>query len=88
VSEDARTVVAVVVGAIVGGLAGFMLFTDRGRALRRQLEPAIEDITRELGHFRGTVSKAADAANEGLKLLNDAVGERETHYQPRQTSPF
>ncbi len=78
-----------VVGAIVGGVAGYMLFTDRGRALRRQLEPALEDFARELNHFRGTVTKAAGVANEGWKLLNEAIGDREPRFSgTHQTSPF
>ena len=52
-----------------------MFFTDRGRELRRQLEPALEDFARELNSFRGTVQKAAGVASEGWKLLNEAIGE-------------
>ena len=70
--------VATVVGAVAGGVAGYMLFTNEGRSLRRRLEPAIEDFAKELDHFRGTVLRAADVATEGWKLLNDALGERDT----------
>ena len=38
-------------------LAGYLFFTDRGRALRRQIEPALEDFARELSSFRGTVAE-------------------------------
>jgi gas vesicle protein len=80
------------VGAVVGALAGYLFFTDRGRSFRRQLEPALDDFARELNHFRSTVSKAADVANEGWKLLNEALGEGASQ-PPRyptthQTSPF
>jgi gas vesicle protein len=88
--ED-RPVIATVVGAVIGGAAGYLFFTERGRQLRRQMEPALDDIARELNSFRGTVQRAADVASEGWKLLNDALGERGT--QPRypsahQSSPF
>lgn len=87
---DNRTVAATIVGGIVGAMAGYLLFTDRGRALRRQLEPAIDDFVRELNQLRGTIVKAAGAAGEGWRLLNETLGERETYrYQaPHQTSPF
>jgi gas vesicle protein len=87
---DNRTVAATIVGGIVGALAGYLLFTDRGRALRRQLEPALEDFARELNQFRGTVMKAAGVAGEGWRLLNETLGEREPHRYPtpHQTSPF
>jgi len=83
---------ATMVGALVGGVAGYLFFTDHGRNLRRQLEPALEDFGRELMSFRTTVQKAAGVANEGWKLLNDALGEQGGS-SPRypgahQTSPF
>ena len=92
-NENSRVVVAeVVAGAVLGGIAGYLLFTDHGRALRRQIEPALEDFSRELMSFRATVQKAAGVANEGWKLLNDAIGES-GHQAPRfsgphQSSPF
>jgi hypothetical protein len=85
---------AALVGAVVGGMAGYLFFTDPGRRLRRQLEPALEDIARELNSFRGTVQKAAGVANEGWRLLNDTLGESSggrppTRFpSPHQTSPF
>jgi len=88
--DNSRTMAATIVGAILGGVAGYLLFTDGGRRVRRQLEPALEDFSRELMSFRATVQKAAGVANEGWKLLNDALGEGEqTRYpSPHQTSPF
>jgi gas vesicle protein len=89
---DNRAVTATVVGAVIGGVVGYLFFTDRGRSLRRQIEPALDDISRELHSFRATVQKAAGVANEGWKLLNDALGEG-GHQPPRypgthQSSPF
>jgi hypothetical protein len=55
------------------------------------LEPALEDFARELMSFRSTVQKAAGVANEGWKLLNEALGEggQSARYTaPRQSSPF
>jgi gas vesicle protein len=88
---DDRAVIATTVGAVIGGAAGYLFFTDRGRQLRRQLEPALDDIARELNSFRGTVQRAAGVASEGWKLLNDALGEAGTQpprYPGQQSSPF
>jgi hypothetical protein len=88
---DNRAVAATLVGAVIGGAAGYLFFTDHGRSVRRQLEPAIDDFSRELMSFRATVQKAAGVANEGWKLLNDALGEggRVPRYPAaHQTSPF
>jgi gas vesicle protein len=83
---------ATVLGAVIGGMAGYLFFTDRGRALRRQLEPALDDLARELNSFRGTVQRATNVANEGWKLLNEAIGEggqQPARYPgAHQTSPF
>jgi hypothetical protein len=89
---DSRAVTATIVGAVVGGVAGYLFFTEHGRSLRRQMEPALDDIARELHSFRGTVQRAAGVANEGWKLLNEALGEtgpQPPRYPgPHQSSPF
>jgi hypothetical protein len=91
--DNSRAVAATLVGAVIGGMAGYLFFTEHGRWLRRQLEPALEDFSRELMSFRSTVQKAAGVANEGWKLLNDALGEGgqpppPRYAAPRQSSPF
>lgn len=86
-----KAVAATIVGAVIGGMAGYFLFTERGRALRRQLEPALEDLMQELNSFRGTLQRATGVASEGWKLLNDALGEpaqQTRRYPGGQTSPF
>jgi hypothetical protein len=91
VNDNSRAVAATIVGAAIGGLAGYVLFTERGRAFRRQLDPAIENFVRELNSFRLTVEKAAGAASESWKLLNEAMdsGSQRSRYPAvHQTSPF
>jgi pilus assembly protein TadC len=90
---DNKAVVATICGAVIGGLAGYLFFTERGRELRRQLEPALDDIARELSSFRGTVQRASNVATEGWRLLNDTLGEGGPRQTPRypgghQSSPF
>lgn len=90
--DKSRVVLATVGGAVVGAIAGYLLFTDQGRSLRRQLEPALDDFARELNSFRSTVQRAAGVANEGWKLLNDALADV-AQAPPRygaghQTTPF
>ena len=88
--RNSQAVTATIVGAVIGGVAGYLFFTDAGRRLRRQIEPALDDFTRELMSFRTTVQKAAGVASEGWKLLNDALGDTESvpKFPGRQTSPF
>jgi hypothetical protein len=92
VTTKSRTMLAMTVGAAFGALAGYMFFTEQGRTFRRQLDTVLDDVARELSHFRGTLQKAADVASESWKLLNDPPGDagpQPTRYaDPRQTSPF
>jgi len=90
VRENSQALAATVVGAVLGGMAGYMFFTDNGRIMRRQLEPAIDDFARELASFRGTLQRAMGVANEGWKVLNEALGEEGGRRSPatRQTTPF
>jgi gas vesicle protein len=77
-------------GAVIGGVAAYLFFTERGRSVRRQMEPALDDLSRELMSFRATVQKAGGVASEGWKLVNDALGEPAPapRFPGRQTSPF
>ena len=87
--DNSREIAVTLVGAIVGAAAAYLFFTERGRSLRRQIEPALDNVSRELNSFRATVQKASGVANEGWKLLNDALGEPgSTRYPGRQTAPF
>ncbi len=91
-AENSRAIAAAFIGGAVGALAGYMLFTERGRQWRRQIEPSLDELARELNRLRGTMGKAAGVAAEGWKLLNETVGETESvagrYSAPRQSSPF
>ena len=63
--SNSRAVAASIVGAVLGGVAGYLFLTDHGKTLRRQLEPALDDVVRELTSFGSTVQKAAGVANAG-----------------------
>jgi gas vesicle protein len=89
--NDRQVIAATLVGAALGGLAGFLFFTERGRAMRRKVEPALEDFVRELSSLRGSVQHAADVAGESWRMLNDMIREpaQPSHRFPGgQMSPF
>lgn len=85
-----RGIIAAVVGAVLGGMAGYVLFTERGRELRRQLEPALEDFGHELVQLRGTVTRAIGVASQGWHVLDEALGDRGKGPFPshHQSNPF
>ena len=72
--ERSRVLTATVVGAITGGVWGWLYLTDKGRRVRSQIEPKLDDFMRELHNMRGTVEKARTAANEGWRSLNEMAG--------------
>jgi len=91
VTENSKATAVTIAGAAIGAVASYLLFTERGRALRRQLEPALEDYARELSGFRVTLAKAAGVASEGWKLLNDAIepiGTDAAYPSRHQHAPF
>ena len=71
--SNSREVTATIVGALIGGAAGFLFFTERGRELRLQIEPALEDIAREVTGLRSSFQTASGVAVDGWKALNEVI---------------
>jgi hypothetical protein len=74
VDERSRVLVATCLGAVAGGVVGWLYLTENGRRLRDQIEPKLDDLMRELTRVRGTVDKARSVANEGWRSLSDVAG--------------
>jgi hypothetical protein len=58
-------------GALVGGVAGYLFLTDDGRRLRERLEPGMDDLLREMRHLRSAAEKARMAAAEGVMTFSE-----------------
>jgi hypothetical protein len=71
VDERSRVLMATCVGAVVGGVWGWLYLTANGRHIREQLEPKLDDLIHEMTRVRGTVEKARSAANEGWRSLSE-----------------
>jgi hypothetical protein len=74
-NERSVVVLSAIAGAALGGLAGFLYFTERGRQLRQELEPRFDDFAREIANLQGTVARARSAASEGWRMVADAGAE-------------
>ena len=69
--ERSRVLTASFIGAVVGGVWGWLYMTEKGRRIRDQIEPKLDDFIGEISRVRGTVEKARTAADEGWRSLND-----------------
>jgi hypothetical protein len=74
VDERSRVLVATCLGAVAGGVLGYLYLTEGGRNLREQIEPRLDDLINEMTRVRGTVDKARSAANEGWRSLSEITG--------------
>jgi gas vesicle protein len=88
--DSSRAMAATLVGAAVGGIAAYLLFTEHGRRVRRQIEPALDDFAGELTSFHTTIQKATEVASQGWKILTEAIGDTRPalRYRGRQPSTF
>lgn len=73
--DRARISLSMAVGAAVGGFLGFVLFTDRGRSFRRELEPQLEDLFGEAQRLTAAFDKTRKAVKDGLATLHTETTE-------------
>jgi gas vesicle protein len=71
VNERTTVMAGALIGALVGGLASYLFFTDRGRGLRDRLGPALEDLQHEFARFQGTIEQVGRVANEGMRAFQE-----------------
>ena len=72
--ERSRVLLATFLGAVIGGVWGWLYMTENGRRVRDQIEPKLDDFMSELTRVRGTVEKARTAAAESWRSLNEVAG--------------
>jgi hypothetical protein len=73
--ERSRVLLSALLGAALGGVAGYLYLTEQGRYVRGQIEPTLDSIVTELEKARTTGEKVREVAREGQRTLNDLVGE-------------
>jgi gas vesicle protein len=70
VDDRGRIGLAIGLGAVIGGAVGYLLFTDRGRELRTNLEPRLQDLLTEIDELTHTFERARAAAVEGWQSFS------------------
>jgi hypothetical protein len=88
VSDQGRVMAAMLGGAVVGGVVGYLYLTAGGQRLRGQIEPRLDDALREIGRLRQTIGKAQSVAAEGWRSLNQVAAPRSEWGGARQSSPY
>jgi len=68
---------ATLLGAAIGGLAGYLFLTESGRTLRQELEPKLDNVLAEIRRLRVAILKVKEAAREGQQSLNEVLGEKD-----------
>jgi len=64
VNDRAAIWLGALAGAVVGGALGYLYLTDRGREMREDVEPALNDLLRELGKAWETAEQARATISE------------------------
>ena len=70
-NDRSRVFLSACLGALVGGLAGYLYMTEDGRRVREGLEPGMDEMVREMRRLRGAVSSARSAAHEGWAVIEE-----------------
>ena len=68
-SQHAPTV-AVLIGAVAGGLAGYLLLTPDGRQLCRAMGAALEDVAAESARFAHSIRRAQTALSSSWTAIS------------------
>jgi hypothetical protein len=75
VDDRGRIAVSMGIGALMGGVAGYLLFTERGRVLRNDLEPRLNELAGEIHRLRLTFDQTRAAVAEGWQSVNQLMKE-------------
>jgi hypothetical protein len=86
VNDSNRVALASVLGALAGGLWGYLYLTESGRRFRMQLEPRIDDFLSEIHRMQGTVHKAREAAGDSWASLQQIANDVTRSDEPSRQS--
>jgi gas vesicle protein len=81
VDDRGRIAMAIGIGALVGGVAGYLLLTERGRQMRDELEPRLNDVMGEVDRLRQTFESTRSAVAEGWKSFNQLMDQQKSSAQ-------
>jgi gas vesicle protein len=87
VNESRIVAAGAIIGALVGAAASYLFFTEAGKQVRNRVEPAVDELRRELGRFQKTVEKLGDMASDGVRVVEEFNAARaESSFSDSRTS--
>lgn len=86
--DRSRILLSACLGAIVGGLGGYLFLTEDGRRVRDRLEPGMDDLLCEMRHLKSAVEKARLAAQEGWTTIEELRRSTPTRTVVRPPTPY
>ncbi len=69
--DRTKVLLASLVGAVAGGVLGYLYLTEDGQRFRGRVEPQIDDFVGELRRLKRTVENARSAADESWRTLQE-----------------
>ena len=70
--ERTAVVLGAIAGALVGGAAAYLLFTERGRRLRDELEPRMMALAREVARARAAAADVRAASDRAAPPVDES----------------
>jgi hypothetical protein len=87
-NERSVVVLSALVGAAIGGLAGYLFLTERGRRLRHELEPRLQALGHDVAHLQGILARVRDLVLDSLGSRGHRRTERPEWVEGEQAAPF
>jgi gas vesicle protein len=81
VDDRGRIALAIGLGALAGGVAGYFLLTERGRQMRDELEPRLNEVLGEIDKLRTTFESTRTAVSEGWRSFNQLMEQQKSSAQ-------
>lgn len=83
-NDRSVVMVSATVGAVLGGVAGFLFFTERGHRARRAIEPQLRQLLSDASSLNDTVARLRARATEGLGTIRHVMNQVPEGRAPQQ----
>jgi gas vesicle protein len=74
-AERERVLLSALAGAAIGAAAGFLMLTSRGKIVREQFEPRLDEFLRNMQRLQASVHKARSVAEESWRSIQEILEE-------------